>query len=322
MVLLHKNSTEQKGLKYLQAGLDSLEGIISRDRQICSDSRFIIGETRSARFSGLLPDFVLKRRWRGEISCYFRIYMACYWAGLANWTETKRYIDELRTAVRKFEVPMIGALGQLALYLDGIYHQGIGDFNTALQIFGDPKLNLNTAKGSVSTTADQVQRDTALLAALNSLWILQDEERRNYDTNVAMMEKLEPLCVNHPNLDIRTAFHLSGATIEKNPPLQLIDIKSSLRSALDCAQSTANTQFLAMTLGVMCSRFFNGVLGAQAEKSAMAASVQATRSGNALWQSVADGMLAKCYDVQGKKDEAQRTWAAAYKFAEAALPSV
>jgi hypothetical protein len=254
MVLLHKNSTEQKGLKYLQAGLDSLEGIISRDRQICSDSRFIIGETRSARFSGLLPDFVLKRRWRGGISCYFRIYMACYWAGLANWTETKRYIDELRTAVRKFEVPMIGALGQLALYLDGIYHQGIGDFNTALQIFGDPKLNLNTAKGSVSTTEDQVQRDTALLAALNSLWILQDEERRNYDTNVAMMEKLEPLCVNHPNLDIRTAFHLSGATIEKNPPLQLIDIKSSLRSALDCAQSTANTQFLAMTLGVMfCS---------------------------------------------------------------------
>jgi hypothetical protein len=272
--------------------------------------------------SGLLPDLISKRQWRGEILCYFRIYMACCWAGLANWTETKRYIDDLRSTVRKFEVPLTGPLGHLTLYLDGIYHQGIGDFDAALQIFGDAKLNLTTAKGTASTTAGQVERDTALLAALNTLWILQDKERRNYDNNSIMMEKLKPLCVNHPNLDIRTAFHLSGATIEKNPPLQLIDIKSSLRAALDCAQSTANTQFLAITLCVMCSRFFNGVLGAQAEKSAKAASVQATRSGNALWQSVADGMLAKCYEVQGKKEDAQTTWAAAYKFSDEALPGV
>jgi hypothetical protein len=34
MVLLHKNSSDQKGLKYLQAGLDSLEGMAHLDYKL------------------------------------------------------------------------------------------------------------------------------------------------------------------------------------------------------------------------------------------------------------------------------------------------
>lgn len=248
--------------------------------------------------------------------------MACCWAGVANWAEARRHIDGLKTAVREFEVSLTGPLGYLALYLDGVYHQGIGDFDTALQIFRDAKFRLSTAKTTTLTSADQIERDLAIFAAINTLWILQDKGRQDYDANVALMEKLEPLCVDHPNLDIRTAYHLSGAMVEKNPPLRMMDIKNSLRVALSCAQRTANTQFLAMTLCVMCNRFFTGVVGDQSEKSAKAASVQAGRTGNALWMSVADGMLARYYEVQGRNDDAQDAMASAYRYSEQALPGV
>ncbi len=248
--------------------------------------------------------------------------MAFYWAGVANWPKTKQYIDDLRTTVRTFEISLAGPLGHLMIYLDGVYHQGIGDFDTALQIFGDAKFNLTTAKSTTLTSADQVERDIALLAALNTLWIVQDRPRLDPDRNMILMERLEPFCANHPNQDIRTAFNLIVATVETNPPSEVFKVKRYLRSALDCAQATANTQFLAITLSVMCSRFFNNVVGAQAEKSARAASVQATKSGNVLWMSVADGMLARCYEVQGKKEEAQNTLEQAQMYSDEALPNV
>lgn len=284
---------------------------------------YFLGDTRIARSSpGLLPDLVSKRHWRGEILCYFRLYMAFCWAGVANWTKAKQYLDELRSTVQSFEISLAGPLGHLMMYLDGVYHQGIGDFDTALHIFGHAKFNLSTAKSTTLTSADQVERDIALLAALNTLWILQDKPRLDPDRNMVLMERLEPYCANHPNQEIRAAFNLVVATVETNPPSQLFKVKSYLRAALDCAQATANTQFLAITLSVMCSRFFNNVVGAQAEKSARAASVQASKSGNVLWMSVADGMLARCYEVQGKKQEAQSTMEQAGMYSEQALPNV
>ena len=248
--------------------------------------------------------------------------MACCWAGVFNWTEAKRHIEGLKTAARTYEVPLTGPLEYLVLYLDGVYHQGIGDFDTALRIFRDAKFKLSPAKTTTLTSTDQIERDLAILATLNTLWILQDKGRQDLDRNAELMEALEPFCVNHPNLDIRTAFHLSGAMVEKNPPLRTIDIKASLRLALDCAQKTQNTQFLAITLCVMCNRFFTGVLGVQSEKSAKAASVQAGRTGNVLWMSVADKLLAQFYESQGRSNEAQDSMASAQRYSEQALSGV
>ncbi|KAN0102977.1 Cohesin loading factor [Hyaloscypha variabilis] len=306
MVLLYKNSIERKGLKYLQAGLDSLEG----------DAR----SNRSS--SGLLPDLVSKRQWRGEISCYFRIYMASCCAGISDWTETKRHLDALKTNLRQFEISLTGPLGHLALYFDGVYHQGIGDLDTALKIFGDTKFNLSTTKSTTLTPANQLERDLSILAALSTLWMLQAKEPKNLDQNAAMKEALEPICANHANMDIRTAFHLIAATVQTDPPIQLIDIKGRLKVALAYANTTTNVQLLCICLSIMCNRFFRGVVGPQAEKSAKAASVQATRTGNALWMSVTDGMLARCYEVQGKLQDAQATLATAQTHAERALPGL
>lgn len=270
----------------------------------------------------LLPDLVAKRRWRGLMRCYFQIYMAFCSAGLTDWPKVKECIDKIHQIAANFEIDLKGPLECLTLYLTGAYHQGTGNFDTALQIFRNERFDIPASKSTPTSYAEQVERDIALLAALNTLWILQDKPRQDPAMNVALIDRLGPLCVHHPNKDIETAFNLIAATVTTNPPTELYKIKAYLRASLNRAQMTGNTQFLCITLSVMCSRFFSGVVGDQAEKSAKAASVQAMKSGNVLWMSVADGMLAQCYEVQGKKVEAQATLEQAHISAEKAFPGV
>jgi hypothetical protein len=271
---------------------------------------------------GLLPDLVARRNWRGLIQCYFQIYMAFCAAGTNDWAKVKHCIDKIHSTARDFEIDLEGTLECLTLYLTGAYHQGRGEFDAALNIFENERFRLPSAKNTTVSYAEQVERDIAILAALNTLWILQEKPRQNPTHNLALVESLEQICVHHPNKDIETAFNLIAATVHTNPPTELFKIKAYLRSALVGAQATGNTQFLCITLNVMCSRFFSNVVGDQAEKSAKAASVQASKSGNVLWMSVADGMLAQCYEVQGKKIEAQITREQAYSSAAKAFPGV
>ncbi|RDL35012.1 Uncharacterized protein BP5553_06943 [Venustampulla echinocandica] len=308
VILLHKNPSDNKALKYLQSGLGSVTGENS-------------GDTRGSKSTlGLLPDLALKQEWRGQILCYFRLYMGFCAALLSDWQTVKQNVDHLKSTARYFDIPLSGPLECLTIYLTGVYHQGIGDLDAALHYFRNPRFDLSPAKSSNPTSTDQVERDFALLAALNILWILQDPKRQNPAMNTSLIAQLEPFCAKHPNTDIQTAFNLVKATVNTIPPPQLFTIKKYLGAALSGAQTTFNTQFLCITLNVMCSRFFSNVVGDQAEKSAKAASVQAQKSGSALWRSVADGMLARCYEVQGKESEAQASMEQARKLSQMALP--
>ncbi|TVY48017.1 MAU2 chromatid cohesion factor-like protein [Lachnellula occidentalis] len=302
IVLLHKNPIDQKAVKYLDTGIE-----------------FFTKDTKTTKIkSGLLPDLVEKQEWRGSILCYFRLYLGFSAAARADWVQVRGNIDELKSTAKSFDIPISGPLECLTMYLTGVYYQGVGDLDAALHIYQDKRFNLPTTKNPNATSADQVERDFSLLAALNTLWILQDPHRQNTDNNTAMIARLEPICSKHQNTDIQTAFHLAMATVKTNPPAQLFTIKKYLGAALAGAQATVNTQFLCITLNVMCNKFFSNVVGQQAEKSAQAASIQAERSGNILWRSVADGMLSRCYEVQGKNVDAQTSLENARQFAQVA----
>lgn len=256
--------------------------------------------------------------------CYINCYMAFCAAAVTDWATTKIHIDRVETTAKELDVPLVGPLGSVLVYLTGVYHQGTGNLDMALEIFQDKKFGLPAETGRVntSTSAEQVERDIALLAALSSLWIQQDSQRKDPTHNTALITRLQPLCKNHHNKDIETAFNLVMATVDTHPAAPLFQVKNCLRAALSGAQTTANTQFLCITLSVMCNRFFSNVVGAQAEKSAQAASVQAQKSGNILWRSVADGMLAQCYEVNGKAADASYTMDQAFKLAQMALPDL
>ena len=97
--------------------------------------------------SGLLPDCVAKLQWRGQIACYYHIYLAFCAAEVSNWGGMKTHVDKLLATAKNLDVPLAGSLGIFALYLSGVYHQGVGDLDAALRIFQDAKFNLASFQG-------------------------------------------------------------------------------------------------------------------------------------------------------------------------------
>jgi hypothetical protein len=60
-----------------------------------------------------------------------------------------------------------------------------------------------------------------------------------------------------------------------------------------------------MTLTFMSWKYFRGVVGEQAEKSARAGRAMAKKANDRLWVSVTDEMLAETLERQGKSEEAE-----------------
>lgn len=202
----------------------------------------------------------------------------------------------------------------MTLYLTGVFYQGTADLASALVIWTDKRFELDGSKPPKS----RVQYELSILAALNRLWMMQEPSHESDVKTAEIMELLRPLCENDPDQEIRTAYNLVLASCRLNPPLSINQIKSHIQHALGGAQQTSNTQCLSIALNTMRCRLFENVVGEQALKSARAGSAQAKKSGNILWMSVADGMLAQSYEMQGDLENARETRALGVQLANEA----
>ena len=260
-----------------------------------------------------LKTAISQREWRTEAQAYLHILLGLLAASHCQWDTVKQLIAKLEDITTTTTSTV---LRLLSIYLRGVYHQGTGDLQTALKIFLNRDFEI--VQGGAGARAGQ--REVCLLAAMNRLWIMQHPSCRDDQQTLDLLEQLPPLCATHPNIDLRTAWHNIMATLLTEPPQLMNEQKQHLQEAMNGVRTTNNVLEAAMTLCVMRSRFFENVVGEQALKSALAAAKQAQRSGNLLWQSVADGMLAQSYDVQGQRDEAQREWQKATLEAKQAFP--
>lgn len=248
-----------------------------------------------------LQEAIQQREWRMEAQAYLNILLGLFTASHCQWDKVKQFIVKLETLITPSTQ---GILRLLAIYLSGVYHQGTGDLQTALDIFRAPSFDI----AQRGTGVKAAHRELAMLAGLNRLWIMQHHSQRDEQETLDLMEQLQPLCSSHHNVDLRTAWHNVMAAITTDPPQQLNQQKQHIQAAMGGSKSTNNVLGAAVTLAIMRNRLFENVIGEQALKSALAAAKQAHRSGNVLWQSVADGMLAQSYEVQGQHEEAAREW--------------
>lgn len=266
---------------------------------------FSIGDSTTAGISYgpsiSLQEAIRQREWRLEAQAYLNILLGLYAASHCQWDTVKQFVVKLESLITPSTQSI---LRLLAIYLSGVYHQGIADLHTAISIFRNPSFDL----GQRGTGVKAAHRELAMLAGLNRLWIMQHPSQRNDGETLDLLEQLQPLCVSHHNLDLRTAWHNVMAALVTDPPQQLNQQKQHIQTAMNGSRSTNNVLGAAVTLAIMRSRLFENVIGEQALKSALAAAKQAQRSGNVLWQSVADGMLAQSYEVQGQREEAAREW--------------
>jgi hypothetical protein len=197
-------------------------------------------------------------------------------------------------------------LNVLILYLEGVFHQGTAQLGEALEIWKNKTFEMDWS-GAPKRAGSHIETELSILAALNRLWIMQDLQRRDDAETAELVDLLRPICDDNPDQEIRTVYNLAMAALEVNPPLSMNQVKRHIQQALNGAQQASNTQYLSIALNVMRRRLFEDVVGEQALKSARAGSAQAKRSGNVLWMSVADGMLAQSLEVQGALEEARKT---------------
>ncbi|KAF9881168.1 hypothetical protein CkaCkLH20_01318 [Colletotrichum karsti] len=248
-----------------------------------------------------LQGCIEQAKWRTEIFCYLQLLTGLYFATHSQWAKVEQCVAKLQQAI----TPGINDIfGLFSLYLSGVYHQGTGDLETALLLFEDERLSISAGQAGHGGRKPAKQ-DLCILAALNRLWILQDATYLDAATSTDLLNTLRPICVEHQDPDIRTAFNLVQATASTSPPPSMHQIKTSITNSLNGSKLTGNTHCLAIALSIMRYRLFDNVVGEQALKSAKAASTQAKRSGNLLWMSVADGMLADSFEVQAMFPEAE-----------------
>lgn len=258
-------------------------------------------DSRSIQLFQSLPEAVEQDDWVKELICYSHVLVGLQAATLSDWARVKKCVQMIREIN-----PPPGFLDIMVSYLTGVLKQGTGNRVDALEIWTSPMFALDWSREHRPSTT-HIERELSILAALNRLWIINDAASRDEAEMSEILEQLQPLCEDNPNMEIKTAYNVVQATISFGP-LSMQNVKRHISHALNGSKVTNNTQSLSMALNIMRCRLFDNVVGDQAVKSARAGVAQAKKSGSLIWMSVADGMLASSLQMCGQVQEARQAY--------------
>ncbi|KAH6854285.1 cohesin loading factor-domain-containing protein [Chaetomium sp. MPI-CAGE-AT-0009] len=261
----------------------------------------LLEENKPVPLSQSLPEALKQAEWARELSLYAHILTGLQASTLSDWAKVKMCLETV-----KQNGPQSEFLSVLTLYLEGVFHQGTAALDKATAIWKDRTFEMDWS-GAPKATGGRIATELSILAALNRLWIMQEPGQTDDAEMAELVDLLRPICEDNPDQEIRTVYNLALSSVRMNPPLSINQIKRHIQQSLSGAQQTSNTQYLAIALNIMRARLFENVVGEQALKSARAGSAQARKSGNVLWMSVADGMLAQSFEMQGALAEARAT---------------
>lgn len=263
-----------------------------------------------------LPEALKQADWVKEMVLYSHMLVGLQAATLCDWARVKAILGLLKAAQ-----PWAGFPEIMTLYLNGVLLQGTMQLSPALEVWSDPIFDLSRHSGP-KADVNNIEYHLSILAALNRLLILNSN--RDEAAVVDLMDELRPLCEDNPDGEIRMAYHLVLSSLDFSPPRTrpLREVRDHIGHALAVAKATGNTHCLSISLNIMRWRLFENVSGEQALKSAKAGAQQANKSGNVLWRSVGEGMLARTYELMTMmpqaRDQARAAQQTGVKFANEA----
>lgn len=238
--------------------------------------------------------------WRRILYCNLLLQQIFLASARTDWDLARQTLTELRTISQELGDSVPDAVHCLMQYARGSIAQATGDLQTALHTY---QPLINTLTPSVSKTArNNPCRDTAILAAINTALILHDPSHPSHAHLPTLLTTLDTFCKSSANKYIQTAYYLISATLQTDSTIQT---KQFLHHALTSATAIENSQITCITLALMSWKFFRGVVGEQAEKSARAGRARAGRAGDRVWVGVTDEVLADTLELQGKGEEAR-----------------
>ncbi|GAT30714.1 75k gamma secalin [Aspergillus luchuensis] len=280
-----KNSYDgRKAEKFLQEGTRMLKGSFKAPQEITES---VVSANRRVQ-------------WRRVLYCNLlvqQVFLAC---GRTDWELASKTLKELQEEGQELGDQLPDTVECLMEYATGAIAQATGDLTAALNAFQSPLLSLST--NFSKTARNEPRRDIAILAALNTVLILRDPTHPSHSHLPAVLSTVESFCTGSPNKYIQAAYYLVCATVQTESTIQT---KQYLQQALQSATAISNSQITCMTLTFMSWKYFRGVVGEQAEKSARAGRAMAKKANDRLWVSVTDEMLAETLERQGKNEEAK-----------------
>ncbi|KAL2785662.1 cohesin loading factor-domain-containing protein [Aspergillus keveii] len=280
-----KNSYDgRKAEKFLQEGVRMLRGNFQSPQEITES---LVSANRRVE-------------WRRTLFCNLliqQVFLAC---GRTDWDLASRTLKELQQETEALGDSFSGAIQCLIQYAVGTIAQAKGDLAGALTAFQSPILSLLSSSFS-KTARNDPHRDVAILAAINTVLILRDSSHPSHSHLPSLLSTLDSFCRSSPSKYIQAAYYLLCATVQTDSTIQT---KQYLQQALQSATAIGNSQITCMTLTFMSWKYFRGVVGEQAEKSARAGQVMAKKASDRLWGSVTDEILADTLERQGKREEA------------------
>ncbi|KAL1647992.1 hypothetical protein SLS58_002317 [Diplodia intermedia] len=278
---LLKNPVEDKAESYLKEGLK-----LTKETLAVPDRNPISIRGASAR-----------TEWHRALDWHFRLYQCFMACNKADWKTARTHLAALDQAAPMFSDDRRPSMTRFAIYLNGVIEQGYGNTQAALGHF---RMLWAT---NMSSTQHTAQSDLTNLAIMNTLLIIRSPTHPMHSEAEELLQKIEALCVTHPNYSMRSACQLLKATT-KGKDSSIIKMKQCIQNALHAAKAVANNQLLAICMNYMTAAFFTNIIGEQTEKSAKAGRVLAKRAGDRLWQCVADSMLADTYEKRGDGQQA------------------
>ena len=271
--------------------------------------------------SGPISSSTSRMIWRKTVECQFLLEKAFLLCARSEWEKARTLLDEVDSISTMLEAHLPSDIKCLARYLVGAVYQGMGDLTKALTIFRSNDLDL--PHNCNKTTHNNVTRDVALLAAMNTILIIRSPSHPSHHLVPSILSTIEPYLSVSPNKHLLACRSLLISNLPASTH-QLLNseslsstllTKKHLSTALNIAKTIGNAQITAMTLSVMSAKFFKGVVGEQAEKSARAGQNMAYKSGMKLWMSESNGTLAETLERQGKRDEAEKVMGQAIRWA-------
>ncbi|KAL4918024.1 cohesin loading factor-domain-containing protein [Aspergillus aurantiobrunneus] len=278
-----KNSHDgRKAEKFLQEGVRMLKGNFQKPQEITES---LVSANRRVE-------------WRRTLFCNLlvqQVFLAC---GRTDWDLANKTLKELQQETQTMGENLPDTIQCLMQYATGTIAQATGDLEAALVAFQSPLFSLS---GFNKTARNDPHRDIAILAVINTVLILGDPAHPSHSHLPHLLSTLESFCRASPNKYIQAAYYLLCATVHTESTIQT---KQNLQQALQSATAIGNSQITCITLTFMSWKYFRGVVGEQAEKSARASRAMAGKASDRLWVSVTDEMLAETLERQGKGEEA------------------
>ncbi|MCJ1268992.1 hypothetical protein MMC22_008880 [Lobaria immixta] len=301
IAITHRNTTDgQKAERMLKEGLRSQDETINKTNAIPHSIE--LAASRNV--------------WRQVLKCHIQLQLTFALCVRTVWQEAQDQLRQLQETTANLPPEIADTLNLEILYLSGVISQGTGDLATALSIFQSSSFALPSESYS---PLSPLHLDLAILAALNTLLIIRTPTHPSNELLPSLLKSLNPLCSTNPNRALLAAYHLLVATC--SPSTTILLTKQHLQYALQAAKHSASNQLMCLTLNFMSWKFFKGVVGEQAEKSARASQALARKGSDRLWESVANGVLADTLDVAARYSEANEVRLKGQEIA-AGLPDV